>query len=154
MIQSLWDWKTVFGATAKTATGTGALPSNVPIGGRAPAPAKGSLGWTNGALVGTLRGDVPAGAFPFWPAEFLPARRGQESAGRRTAQRTIPTTARRRKRPPGRARSPAMSQPGGQWQFRVDERGKGRLKSFRAKGAKAAKSRSDAMTIAQPFMAG
>jgi len=37
------------GATAKTATGTGALPSNVPIGGRAPAPAKGSLGWTDGA---------------------------------------------------------------------------------------------------------
>jgi hypothetical protein len=28
----------------------------------------------------------------FWPAEFLPARRGQESAGRRTAQRAIPTT--------------------------------------------------------------
>ena len=42
----------------------------------------------------------------------------------------------------------------GQWQFGVDERGKGRLKSFRAKSAKAAKSRSDAMTIAQPFMAG
>jgi len=36
--------------------------------------------------------------------------------------------ARRRKRPPGRARSPAMSQPGGLWQFGVDERGKGRLK--------------------------
>jgi len=35
--------------------------------------------------------------------------------------------ARRRKRPPGRARSPAMSQPGGQWQFGVDERGKGCL---------------------------
>jgi hypothetical protein len=49
MIQSRWDWKTVLGATAKTATGTGALPSNVPIGGRAPAPAKGSLGWTDGA---------------------------------------------------------------------------------------------------------
>jgi hypothetical protein len=31
-------------------------------------------------------------------------------------------TARRRKRPPGRARSPAMSQPGGHWQFGVDER--------------------------------
>ena len=28
--------------------------------------------------------------------------------------------ARRRKRPPGRARSPAMSQPGGQWQFAVE----------------------------------
>ena len=62
----------------------------------------------------------------FWPAEFLPARRGRESAGRRTAQRAIPTTARRRKQPPGRARSPAMSQPGGPWQFGVDERGKGR----------------------------
>jgi hypothetical protein len=37
------------GATPKTATGTGALPSNVPVGGRAPAPANGSLGWTNGA---------------------------------------------------------------------------------------------------------
>jgi hypothetical protein len=35
--------------------------------------------------------------------------------------------ARRRKRLPGRARSPAMSQPGGQWQFGVDERGKGRF---------------------------
>jgi hypothetical protein len=33
-------------------------------------------------------------------------------------------TARRRKRQPGRARSPAMSQPGGQWQFGVDEWGK------------------------------
>ena len=51
-------------APPKTATGTGALPSQVPVGGRAPAPANGSLGWTNGALVGTLRGDVPAGAFP------------------------------------------------------------------------------------------
>jgi hypothetical protein len=36
-------------------------------------------------------------------------------------------TARRRKRPPGRARSPAKSLPCGQWQFGVDERGKGRL---------------------------
>jgi len=36
-------------------------------------------------------------------------------------------TARRRKRQPGRARSPAKSQPGGQWQFGVDERGKGHL---------------------------
>jgi hypothetical protein len=36
------------GATAKTATGTGALPGKVPIGGRAQAPANGSLGWTNG----------------------------------------------------------------------------------------------------------
>ena len=72
----------------------------------------------------------------FWPAEFLPARRGQESAGRRTAQRAIPTTARRRKRPPGRARSPAKSQlvavapwwPSAktQWQFGVDERRIGR----------------------------
>jgi hypothetical protein len=42
-------WEPVFGATPKTATGTGALPSNGPIGGRAPAPANGSLGWTNGA---------------------------------------------------------------------------------------------------------
>jgi hypothetical protein len=30
-------------------------------------------------------------------------------------------TARRRKRQPGRARSPAKSQPCGQWQFGVDE---------------------------------
>ena len=37
------------GATPETATGTGALPSNVPVGGRAPAPANGSLGWTNRA---------------------------------------------------------------------------------------------------------
>jgi hypothetical protein len=37
------------GATPETATGTGALPSNVPVGGRAQAPANGSLGWTNGA---------------------------------------------------------------------------------------------------------
>ena len=36
-------------ATAKMATGTGALPGNVPVGGRAQAPANGSLGWTNGA---------------------------------------------------------------------------------------------------------
>jgi hypothetical protein len=36
----------------------------------------------------------------------------------------------------------------------VDERGNGRLNFHRAKGAKAAKARSDAMTIAQPFMAG
>jgi hypothetical protein len=35
--------------------------------------------------------------------------------------------ARRRKRPPGRARSPAKFQPGGQWQFGVDERGNGWL---------------------------
>jgi len=35
------------GATPETATGTGALPGNVPIGGRAQAPANGSLGWTN-----------------------------------------------------------------------------------------------------------
>src|ERR1035437_10988116 len=42
-------WETVFGATPKMATGTVALPSKDPIGGRAPAPAKGSLGWTNGA---------------------------------------------------------------------------------------------------------
>ena len=35
-------------------------------------------------------------------------------------------SARRRKRQPGRARSPAKSQPGGQWQFGVDERGNGR----------------------------
>jgi len=40
------------GATPKTATGTGALPGNVPVGGRAPAPANGSLGWTNGAKGG------------------------------------------------------------------------------------------------------
>jgi hypothetical protein len=32
MIQSRWDWETVFGATPKTATGTGALPSQVPAG--------------------------------------------------------------------------------------------------------------------------
>jgi hypothetical protein len=38
---------TVAGATPKTATGTGALPSNVPVDGRAQAPANGSLGWTN-----------------------------------------------------------------------------------------------------------
>jgi len=49
MIQSRWDWETVFGATAETATGTGALPSKVPVGGRAQAPANGSLEWTNGA---------------------------------------------------------------------------------------------------------
>ena len=35
---------------------------------------------------------------------------------------------RRRKQPPGRARSPAKSQPGGQRRFGVDERGNGRLK--------------------------
>jgi hypothetical protein len=33
-----------------------------------------------------------------------------------------------------------MSQPGGQWQFGVDERGKGRLNFCRAKDAQAAKS--------------
>jgi len=40
------------GATPKTATGTGALPSNVPVGGRVQTPANGSLGWTNGAMGG------------------------------------------------------------------------------------------------------
>jgi len=44
---------------------------------------------------------------------------------------------------------PSKGPMGGQWQFGVDERGKGRLKSFRAKGAKAAKSRSDAKEISQ-----
>ena len=39
---------------------------------------------------------------------------------------TRPTTARRRKRQPGRARSPAKSQPGGQGQFGLDERRFGR----------------------------
>jgi len=47
MIQSRWDWETVCGATPETATGTGALPSKVPVGGRAQAPANGSLRWTN-----------------------------------------------------------------------------------------------------------
>jgi len=41
--------ETVFGARPKTVAGMGALPGQVPVGGRAPAPAKGSLGWTNGA---------------------------------------------------------------------------------------------------------
>jgi hypothetical protein len=40
------------GATPETATGTGTLPGKVPVGGRAPAPANGSLGWTNGAKGG------------------------------------------------------------------------------------------------------
>jgi hypothetical protein len=39
---------TAAGATPRMATGTGALPGKVPIGGRAQAPANGSLGWTNG----------------------------------------------------------------------------------------------------------
>src|ERR1017187_3032354 len=42
----------------------------------------------------------------------------------------------------------------GQWRFGVDERDKGWLNFCRAKGAKAAKSRSDAMTIARRFNAG
>ena len=50
-----------------------------------------------------------------------------KSGGRETIQFGKRFLARRRKRPPGRARSPAKSQPGGQWQFGVDERGKGRL---------------------------
>ena len=37
------------GARPKTATGTGALPGNVPVGSRVQTPANGSLGWTNGA---------------------------------------------------------------------------------------------------------
>ncbi len=45
-------------------------------------------------------------------------------------------TARRRKRQPGRARSPAKSQPGGQWQFGLDERGKGRLNTLHKGGEK------------------
>jgi hypothetical protein len=75
------------GATPKTATGTGALPSQVPVGGRAPAPANGSLRWTNDVLVGTLRGDVPAGAFPFGQRNFcLPAGdRKARADGRRSA---------------------------------------------------------------------
>jgi hypothetical protein len=40
------------GATPEKATGTGAPPGNAPVGGRAPAPANGSLGWTNGAKGG------------------------------------------------------------------------------------------------------
>ena len=40
---------TAAGAMPKTATGTGALPGNVPANGRAQAPANGSLRWTNGA---------------------------------------------------------------------------------------------------------
>ena len=47
MIQSRWDWETVCGATPETATGTGAHPGKVPVGGRAQAPANGSLRWTN-----------------------------------------------------------------------------------------------------------
>jgi len=38
------------GATPETTNGTGALPGKVPVGGRAQAPANGSLGWTNGAM--------------------------------------------------------------------------------------------------------
>jgi len=37
----------------------------------------------------------------------------------------------------------------GQWQFGVDERGKGRLNFCRAKDTKAAESRSDALEISQ-----
>jgi hypothetical protein len=44
--------ETVLGATPETATGTGALPGKVPSGGRAPAPANGSLRWTNRAKGG------------------------------------------------------------------------------------------------------
>ena len=38
------------GCAPHSKTGTGARPGNVPIGGRAQAPANGSLGWTNGAM--------------------------------------------------------------------------------------------------------
>jgi len=58
MIQSRWD------------CGFGRDGENDHRGGRAPwqspsRAANGSLEWTNAAWVGTLRGDVPAGAFPF-----------------------------------------------------------------------------------------
>ena len=52
---------------------------------------------------------------------------GRDEGGRETIQFGKRFSARRRKRPPGQARSPAMSQPGGQWQFGVDERGNGCL---------------------------
>ena len=54
------------GATPKTATGTGALPSNVSVGGRAQAPANGGLGWTNGAKSVALQN--PKGISSFSPA--------------------------------------------------------------------------------------
>ena len=80
-------------APPKTATGTGALPSNVPIGGRAPAPANGSLEWTNDVLVGTLRGDVPAGAFPLLAGGILnrlPAGDWKARAGGRRSAPSLP----------------------------------------------------------------
>jgi hypothetical protein len=42
----------------------------------------------------------------------------------------------------------------GQIQFGVDPRGNGRLNFCHVKGAQAAKSRRDVVTMAQPFMAG
>ena len=56
---------------------------------------------------------------------------GRDEGGRETIPFGKRFSARRRKRQPGRARSPAKSQPGGQRQFGVDERGKGRLNTYR-----------------------
>jgi hypothetical protein len=54
------------GTTPETATGTGARPGNVPIGGRAQAPANGSLRWTNRAMGVTRKN--PKGISSFSPA--------------------------------------------------------------------------------------
>ena len=147
------------GATPKTATGTGALPSKVPVGGRAPAPANGSLGWTNGRLnfyraKGAKAAKSRSGAMtiaqPFMAGyrvnQMKKSREGRQNGSfvpGRDFGKLLATSpshkwlgyfqgkrARRRKRPPGRARAPAKSQPGGQWQFGVDERGKGCLNPY------------------------
>jgi hypothetical protein len=115
----------------------------------------------DGALAGTLRGDVPAGAFPSLASGILNSLPAGDRKARAGGRRSAPSLPRRDAENGNRdGRAPQQSPcwwpcaSTGQWQFGVDEWGKGRLKSFRAKGAKAAKSRSDAMTIAQSFMAG
>ena len=62
----------------------------------------------------TLRGDVPAGAFPFLASGIFeqPARRGHESAGKRTAQRAIPAKTRAAS---GLSRRPASPYGRSQW---------------------------------------
>src|ERR1035437_7584494 len=48
-------WETVFGGTPKTATGTSRSPAKTQLVAVCKDPAKGSLGWTNGATELALR---------------------------------------------------------------------------------------------------
>ncbi len=144
----------------KTATGTGALPGKVPVGGRAPAPANGGLGWTNGAK-GSLnfcrakaaksRSDALIIAQPFMAGSGVnqmksPVRDGRRILSSLTGLGTFPNRepshkwlgyfqGKRRDGENGNRDGRAPQQcpswwpcaSTGQWQFGMNERGKGRL---------------------------